>query len=67
MGGGLDTNSFFNCLDLYHTPPDSDERQYKSRTCHRQFDPAPRAGEKHGADLASRKRERARESEYVCV
>jgi len=22
---------FFNCLDLYHTSPDSGERQYKSR------------------------------------
>jgi len=23
---------FLNCLDLYHTPPDSGKSQYKSRT-----------------------------------
>jgi len=23
---------FFNCRDLYHTPPDSGKRQYKSKT-----------------------------------
>ena len=28
----------FNCLDLYHKSPSSDERQCKSRTVNRRFD-----------------------------
>ena len=31
-------------LDLYHTSPDAGERQYKSRTWRKRFDPALRAG-----------------------
>ena len=34
----------FNCLDLYHTPPDSGERLYKSRSKNRRIDSALRAG-----------------------
>ena len=36
----LDQVSLCNCLDLYHTPPDSGERQYKSRSRESRFDPA---------------------------
>ena len=32
-----------NCLDVYNKSQDSGERQYKSRTCKRWFDPALRA------------------------
>ena len=32
--------TFFTCLDLYLKSPDSSERQYKSRTWTRRFDPA---------------------------
>jgi hypothetical protein len=31
------TSSSFNCLDLYHKPQDSGERQYRSRTLKREF------------------------------
>ena len=36
-GGQL---AFFHCLDLRHRPPDSGERQYKTRHRERRFDPA---------------------------
>jgi len=35
---------FFNCLDLHHKSLNSGQRQYKSRTCKRRFDPTLRAG-----------------------
>ena len=35
---------FSNCLELYHTSPDSGERQYKSGVWKRRYGPAPRAG-----------------------
>ena len=34
---------FFKCLDLYHTSPDSGERQCKSRAWKRRISPALRA------------------------
>ena len=36
--------ALFKRLDLYHKPPDSDERQDKSRTSNKRFDLALRAG-----------------------
>jgi len=38
----------FHRLDLNHKPPDSGERQYKSRACNRQFDATLRAGGRAG-------------------
>jgi len=43
----------FNCLDLFdlcHTPPDSGERLFKSRTQKRLFDTALRAGGLQGEE-----------------
>ena len=37
MSGHID---YFTLLDLYHEPPDSGERQYKSRDQNRRFDSA---------------------------
>ena len=34
----------FSCLGVYHKSPNSGERQYKSRTCTRRFDPTPWQG-----------------------
>ena len=50
-------NHLFNCLDVYHTPPDSGELQYKSRICKRRFDPSLRsAGSARSAHLTTQKR-----------
>ena len=38
-------NRLFNCRDLYHTSVDSGERQCRSRTWERRFDPALRTGD----------------------
>jgi len=35
---------FPNCRDVYHKSPNSGERQHKSRTWERQFDPSLGAG-----------------------
>ena len=51
---------YFNCLDLYHTSPDSGECHYKSKTSKSRFDPALLAGDRgehrdchvHGGPLA---------------
>ena len=37
-------NRLFNCLDVHHKSLGSRERQCKSRTCKRRFDPTLRAG-----------------------
>ena len=43
-----DQLAFINCLELYHTLPDSGERQYKSGTFKRRFCPTLRAQGKSG-------------------
>ena len=42
----------FNCLDLSHKAPDSSERQYKSSTRGRRFDPAGRARVGNGVNIS---------------
>ena len=42
----------FNCRDVFHKLPDSDERQYKSRTEKRRFDAATRASGCHDGMLS---------------
>ena len=65
-GSEWDQIVLFTCLALYHTKPDFGERQYRSRTRKKRFDPSARA-EAHASPLPSEKGTTQNISRIFCL